>query len=324
MDHGRISVDTARSVRALRRRIERAEIPDSRLDESINVATWNIREFGARRRRSVSVHLIAEILYQFDLIAITELRDNLSDLERVLSILGPYWRVVFSDFNSDRRGNRERIGYVYDERAVSFTGLAAEPEPPRKLDRETGESVPSITWWRSPYIASFRAGDFDFILITAHIRWDSSGGEPSRQRALKLLAKWVHDRSREKHVVDKDIIVMGDFNIPEVDDSLYRAVTSRGLRMPESLRGVVRTNLAAEPKRYDQILHYPRYSKCFTDHGGVLDFYTGGHRRLMHGLDLSKQEFTYELSDHLPLWVKLDTDTDDERLEQIINRGRSR
>ena len=47
MDHGRISVDTARSVRALRRRIERAEIPDSRLDESINVATWNIREFGA-------------------------------------------------------------------------------------------------------------------------------------------------------------------------------------------------------------------------------------------------------------------------------------
>ena len=45
------------------------------------MATWNIREFGRRKRMAASIHYIAEILNQFDLIAVTEVRDNLKDLE---------------------------------------------------------------------------------------------------------------------------------------------------------------------------------------------------------------------------------------------------
>ncbi len=324
MQHGSIGADIAKGLRVLRRRIDEADIPSSKLDETINLAAWNIRELGKKRRLKASLHLIAEILGQFDLIAVTELRDDISDLERILRILGPYWKVVFSDFNADRRGNRERIAYVYDERAVVFTGLAAEADPPRKRDKQTGESVPAITWWRSPFMASFRAGDFDFILLTAHIRWDVSGGERSREKALKLLADWVEKRRKEKHVIDKDIIVMGDFNIPKVNDRLFRAVTSHGLRMPQSLRGVVRTNLADEPKRYDQILYHQSHTKAFSSRGGALDFYRDDHRSLFPGRSMSKSAFTYQLSDHLPLWVQLDTDIDDERLDQIINRARSR
>jgi len=33
---------------------------------------------------------------------------------------------------------------------------------------------------------------------------------------------------------------------------------------------------------------------------------------------LFKAEFTYQLSDHLPLWVQINTDTDDQKLEQLI------
>ena len=33
---------------------------------------------------------------------------------------------------------------------------------------------------------------------------------------------------------------------------------------------------------------------------------------------MGKREFTYQLSDHLPLWVQLDTWTDDEELDQLI------
>ena len=98
MWHGNISAEIALGLKELRKRIEKAAIPSSSLDESINIATWNIREFGKRRRQEASVHYIAEILNQFDLISIVEVRDNLTDLNRVLDILGPYWKVVFFDF----------------------------------------------------------------------------------------------------------------------------------------------------------------------------------------------------------------------------------
>ena len=33
---------------------------------------------------------------------------------------------------------------------------------------------------------------------------------------------------------------------------------------------------------------------------------------------MTKLQFTFELSDHLPLWIHVATDTQDEKLDQII------
>ena len=326
MFHGDIGPEIASGIKVLRERIEQAKIPPSKLDETLNLATWNIREFGKlrnrKRRSEAAIHYIAEILSQFDLIAIEELRDDLTDLGRVMKILGPYWRVVFSDFNTDRAGNRERIGYLYDKRAVVFTGLAAEADPPRRKNRKTKEYEPLIEWWRSPFMASFSAGNFDFILLTVHIRW--GGNDPSfRIEPLTRLAEWIYKRSKEKTVVDKDIIVMGDFNIPKIDDDLFRAITSKGLTIPQVLLGEHGSNLA-QNKRYDQILYYSRYTKTFKDAGGTLDFYCNDWRGLFPKDDYpdmkdDNYDFTYELSDHIPLWVQLDTWIDDEELDQILH-----
>ncbi len=318
MHHGKINKNTAKGLKTLRKWIDKAKIPPSRLDERVTIATWNIREFGRKRRLKSSLHYIAEIVGQFDLVAVTELRDDIRDLKEVMAILGPYWRVVFSDFNADPKGNRERIAYVHDNRAITFTGLASEPDTPRKVDPKTKKLVSTLHWWRSPYIASFRAGDFDFILITAHIRWGA--GVKARLAPIQGIADWIEARRNEQHVIDKDILLMGDFNIPSTRSSLFRAITSRGLQMPRALLGIQGSNLAKK-KRYDQILHYPLITKCFTGKGGVLDFYpyTGSYRRLFPGTAMSKNAFTYQLSDHLPLWVEVDVDTDDERLDQILN-----
>jgi hypothetical protein len=323
MHHGKISKNIAKGLKVLRERIKAAKIPSSSLDETLNLATWNIRQLGGGRKKA-AIHLIAEIMGQFDLISVVELRDNVSDLARVMQILGPYWKVVYSDWNPDPVGNRERIAYVYDKRAVTFTGLAAEASPPRKKTKvviggqEVTEHRPLITWWRSPFMASFRAGDFDFIAIAVHIRWDQANGLASRKRALQLLADWIDKRSKEKYVEDKDIILMGDFNIPKVGDELYKAITSKGLRMPSALVGQHGANLKRD-KFYDQILHYPQHTKTFTKHAGALDFYLKDHKPLFPGMSMTKKQFTFQLSDHLPLWAQLDTDIDDERLDQILN-----
>jgi hypothetical protein len=33
-------------------------------------------------------------------------------------------------------------------------------------------------------------------------------------------------------------------------------------------------------------------------------------------------EFTFQMSDHLPLWVQINTDNDKEKLDQILNPKR--
>ena len=316
MDHGTIDVSTAKGLEVLRERIAKKPIPSSKLDESLNIATWNIREFGRKRRLNASIHFIAEILNQFDIISIVELRDDLTDLKRVMEILGPYWKVVFSDFIQDRGGNWERIGYLYDYRAVTFTGLASGATGPRKKDKKTKEYLPEITWWRNPFMASFRAGSFDFILLSAHIRWGSSQKE--RLKPLTMLADWVYKRRKSKFVFDKDFIVLGDFNIPKKGDELYEAVTARGLQMPKALFGVHGSNLVKD-KRYDQILHSPLHDSLFSDKGGVLDFFDTGFKPLFPGVSKTKDQFTYELSDHLPLWMQLNIDTDKIKLDQMLN-----
>jgi hypothetical protein len=104
---GPISKEIAKGLKELQARISASNIPSSKLDETVNIATWNIREFGKKRRSEGAIHYIAEILGQFDVISIIELRDNLTDLGRVLKILGPYWRAVYSDAIVDPGGNRE-------------------------------------------------------------------------------------------------------------------------------------------------------------------------------------------------------------------------
>jgi len=320
MFHGNLDYYTALGLKELKARILKENIPSSQLDKSINVATWNIREFGKSKRRKESLHYIAEILGQFDLIAVTEVRKNISQLKQILDILGPYWKVVFSDYTLDRGGNGERMAYLYDKRAVVFTGLAAEADPPRKKNKKTGEYEALLTWWRPPFIASFSAGNFDFILMSVHIRWGNKISE--RRDALKRLALWVDKKRKDAYSVDKDIIIMGDFNIPKIDDPLFQAITSKGLRIPESIRGLEYGSNLAKNKRYDQIFYYPKHTKSFTNNGGILDFHTGGIEKLYPKNTPDSRSYTYEMSDHLPLWVQLNINLEDEKLEQILQKKR--
>lgn len=313
---GTVPPHIAKGLQALRKRIEACKpaIPSSKLDETLNLATWNVREFGKKPREDASIHYIAEVLGKFDLIALIELRDDLRDLDRVLPILGPYWRVIYSDANADSPGNDERVAFLYDSRAVVPTGLAAEVDPFRVKGAD-GQYRSVMEYWRSPYMASFRAGDFDFILVGVHTRWGA--GERDRLVELEALANWVDERVRSKHCEDHDIILLGDLNTPKRDGMLYKALTAKGLRTPKSLQDA-KTNLS-KTASFDQILHYSEFTDMYADVGGVLDF-TGDWRELYptaHFQGMKEGDFTYQMSDHLPLWVQIDTDTDDETLEQL-------
>ena len=71
-------------------------------------------------------HHNAEAIGRFDLVALTEVRRDSSDLLPVMELLPQFWDVVASDYGSDRAANKERVAYVFDKRVARFTGLAAE------------------------------------------------------------------------------------------------------------------------------------------------------------------------------------------------------
>ena len=238
-------------------------------------------------------------------------------MKYVLELLGEYWETVFSDYITDAGGNKERIAYIYDTRAVQFTGMAAETDGPRKKNRKTGVYEPQFSWWRKPYMASFKSGNFDFVALSVHIQW---GTVKSREKELEELANWVKSYQKDEYRVDRDVILMGDFNIPSFTSKLYKAISKYGLQAPKTiLQSSFGSNLAAN-KRYDQILHHPTQSgSVFTDQGGVLDFYKGDHTTMLPYQTLTKVKYAYELSDHLPLWVQVNIDTADEQLDQWIS-----
>jgi endonuclease/exonuclease/phosphatase family metal-dependent hydrolase len=326
MHHGKVSSEIAKGLLALRKRIDAAKIPSSKLDESVNIAVWNIREFGKVRRTDAAIHYIAEIIGQFDLIAIVELRDNLEDLYRVMNYLGDSWKVVFSDWTDDRGGNNERTAFLYDRRAVTHNGLAAEVDPPRV--KKGTEYIAEGSFWRAPYLCSFRAGNFDFLALAMHARWGDS--EEARAAELRMLSNWIARRFKSKYVEDHDLLVMGDFNTPSLDDPIFAALVSNGLKIPKSLvnltygdRSIEGTNIGKN-KRYDQILHRATVPENFANKGGAVDFFIDeAHiEELFPGKGLTKEKFTYQMSDHLPIWIQVKTDIEEFRLDQIIQQDK--
>jgi len=325
MHHGTVSPEIAQGLVALRQRIDASKIPDSKLDETINIAIWNIREFGRKKRTTAALHYIAEILNQFDLIALVELRDNLADMAQVMTYLGASWQIVYSDWIDDAGGNKERTAFLFDRRAVTFNGLAAEIDAPRV--KQGSEYLAPQSFWRAPYLCSFRSGNFDFLAIAMHARWGES--IEGRRAELEMLADWIGTRFKSKYVEDNDLLVLGDFNIPKVDDDLFKALTSSGLLIPKQLRqlksgdAVVGGSNLGMSARYDQILHRPTVPAHFCNKGGVLDFFiSDAHiEELFPGKNYDRAKFTYQLSDHLPVWIQVNVDIDEFRFEQFMQGG---
>src|SRR5439155_10606416 len=140
------------------------------------------------------------------------------------------------------------------------------------------------------------------------IRWGDS--EKARAAEIGRLADWIEAKRVEKTTEDKDLIVMGDFNIPSRDDEMFKAITKHGLQIPAALRGMKHGTNLEKDKRYDQILHHPIYPESFTKAGGSVDFYVDETRiKQLFPDGMTKEKFTFQLCDHFPLWIQINPAT---------------
>ncbi len=104
-------------------------LPDKRR-KSIVLGSFNIRKLGALNKRSrQSWALLSQIAQRFDLLAIQEVMDDLSGIEHLVSLLGRDYGLVVSDITGatpGRRGNIERLGFIFNWKRVQRTALASD------------------------------------------------------------------------------------------------------------------------------------------------------------------------------------------------------
>jgi exonuclease III len=327
----------------LRQKLQ-AEIPEKKLESNLLLATWNIREFDSPaygKRPKEAYYYIAEIVSKFDIIAIQEVREDLEALESLMEILGSYWSYMFTDVTEGKPGNGERLAFVFDTRKVKFGGLAGEMVLPAFEDKdpETGQIIyrPIRQLARTPYLCGFKAGWANFLLTTVHILYGESVKEdPARVEEIRSLATTMARRADNKFEWSNNIILLGDFNIFDPKDKTFTAITDAGFVIPSELQQL--PSNALRNKFYDQIAFKVKPDRFeTTGKAGIFDFYqvvyrvedeveyadvmgdayqkTEDGKPRKNPSDYYKTKWrTYQMSDHLPMWVEIKIDHTDSYL----------
>ncbi len=304
----------ANEVAALRAHRQARGIP-AKSATSLLVATWNIANLGTQDREPRHYALIAEMLSWFDLIAVQEVKDELGGLEAIVNTLGAPYRMVFTD----TAGNNERLAYIFDGNKVRTLDLVGELAlSPKDLKYI---KLPGVTrafdgFDRNPFLQSFQAGTFQFVLTNVHLFFGSDAEEDIQRRQLETfaLARWAKRQTTSKVAYEDDVILLGDFNLPKMEDGdpIYSILMKNGLRLTEhsteigtTLKSATSSSLR-EVNHYDQIAFFPKLGSHYTNATGVFDFDSAIFKKLWDTESHARfnQYLRYYISDHRPLWAK--------------------
>lgn len=285
-------------------------IPAKSVDRLL-VATWNIANLGAQARRPKDYQLLAEVISWFDIIAIQETKDDLAGIRAIQDELPDSWRLLFSD----KGGNDERMVFAYDSDKVfplEKVGEIAVPVKDHRYIKLPGNTAKFTGFDRSPYLAAFKAGNFEFLLVNVHLYFGDDKKAARNRRSLEAYAtsRWGDLRTKDKDAYVTDIIVLGDFNLPKVEpgDQVYSALKKRGLQRPTHSTQIG-SNLTSD-KHYDQIMFFPgKTDDEFTGATGIFDFDGGVFADLWEARTATqfRAYLRYYLSDHRPLWAEFKT-----------------
>lgn len=289
-------------------------------NNNLLIATWNIKVFSSLtkkwlsdsndspRRDFTAIQTITEIVSRFDVIAIQEVMGNLRALRYLIKLLDQNWAFLMTDITLGAAGNNERMAFVFDITRLKPSGLACELVIPPEWSNLISTETLSNQFSRTPYAVSFKRKSATFILVTLHIDYGTSSA--GRIPELKAIAKWMYDWAERETKWHHNLITLGDFNIDREGDKLWEAFTSTGLRVPNKLKGLLRTIFAdtvhpTKDKYYDQIAWFIKnnsknlISMRFND-GGNFNFLP----YVYTNLSLNKKSIQYRISDHYPLWCE--------------------
>jgi len=329
---------SANEIAALEAHFSLRKVPEKTTD-TLLLCSWNIANLGAQKRSDDALKVLAAGLRKFDLIAVQEVNEKYAHLAQIVELMGANYNFVMSD----TAGNNERLAYIYDSAKVKrrqlFGELALRPReyPKHTVDvryREGGEDKVDtfvdhrfVPFDRNPFIGSFQCGELSITVANTHLYFGKFQNSRKREeraryarRVLEIfaLARWAGRRSKKDSTYDKDIILLGDMNVPtmDADESTYKALKKFGYQPLEWHTKTGGSNLGND-KTYDQMSFAPGQIRKRVKDFNVFDFDNALLRDLWQQLEASlspkkaRSKFNsyikFHFSDHRPLWVCLDT-----------------
>lgn len=250
-------------------------------------------------------------------------------------------------FRSDKVWFRKIAGEV----VLPDGQLVVSPKavkPPKDKEATTSVDIEDARqqFARTPFLVAFQSGWFRFSLCTVHIYYGRDSGAKLKRRIAEIeqLVQFFANR-QDREAKDaasgaqaENYILLGDFNVVSPEHQTMTALQSHGFTVPDAISG--RKVRADGDHFYDQIAVRVLDPRFRVVTGGIVDMYAdvfrdteedrsiyaplmpaeapeeeGEKKATQEGL--YRKWRTWQMSDHAPLWVEIETDFTDDYLERL-------
>jgi hypothetical protein len=259
--------------------------------DRVRIAAFNIQIFGQTKREKTQVmNVLAKTVREFDVVLVQEIRDSSETtapifLEAINALDGADYAFIRSE-RLGRSSSKEAYAYFYNTETVQYLVGSSF----------VYDDVDDV-FEREPFVASFRAGGFDFNLIGIHTKPDDAYYEIGNLTIVFNLVESLGD--------ERDIIALGDFN---ADGSYFdEDSVSNPLRGSEYI-WVIGNDVDTMTKTdwtYDRMVmtDYTYSGEYIADSAMIYRFNS------VYGLN---QTFTEAVSDHYPIYGEFSTGLPDD------------
>lgn len=261
--------------------------------ETVKIAAFNIQIFGqAKSQKQDVMAVLRDVVREFDVVLIQEIRDANEQtipnfVETINQMEGPEYSFVRSE-RVGRTSSKEAYAYIYNTETVQFI-----------QGSDYVYSDVNDVFEREPYIAIFKAGNFDFVLVGIHTKPDDAYNEIGN---LTLVVSSIQTANPNEH----DIIVMGDFN---ADGTYFDEDDTSNLFKASEYNWIITNNMDTMVKTdytYDRMVVLESTLNHEYDADSAQVFYFD------QVYELDNQTFVSEISDHYPVFAKYKTNLVDD------------
>ena len=304
------------------------------------IGSWNIKWFGYYQEDKHNYKEMADIVQTIDVLAIQELRGKrvkarLDSLLTELNRRGFKYDYVYSSEtgysnNPDTTKNNylERFAFFWDIDRVQIRN------PDQPYEYIITPELNNPVFRQVPITACFKVksnNGFDFKIVTVHTVY-SKDINHVRASELRFLHNWINEQASDLNTSEKDIFIIGDFNAnPKnqphhfnqiiTDTTSYRIIFNEPISAGEPplrttilVKQDIVSNDHLEPV-YDHSLISKHSNYAIHDYPltrasrkiGVVEF--DQEQKWQDIRD--RKEVERAMSDHRPIWFRLDYDAED-------------
>lgn len=246
-------------------------------NDSINVISWNIRDFG-KTKSLVELEKIANIIKDADIVAIQEVVSGyggaqaVAKLSDILNRKGAKWDYVVSDPTKSSKYMTERYAFIWKTTDIKIKNRG-------RLVSELHDKIE-----REPFMIDFYTNGKQFSVLNFHSIPHSKNPRPE----IEALTNFVIT------LKNSSTIIAGDFNMSEGDPIFKNLINSEYLPSLHNQKTTLKKkcdNGIYLNYNIDNIYYSKGISKLKS---GVIDFV----------LVCDEIENVRKLSDHLPVYLK--------------------